>query len=176
MAVDIVAIGDTHCREWSEVHPGIREAVERADVALHCGDFTYMGVVDGLRRCSKRAVVVHGNSDPVDVRRELPPIEVFGVEGLRIGATHPAWGGPPFQLDELLEDFESPVDVVLFGHLHEVCDELRDDVLFVSPGQGYRSFMVPATIAVVTVEAGVATADIRVIEAAEERRKLRSEV
>ena len=176
MTTTIAVVSDTHCMEWEEVHPGIRDAVSEADIAVHCGDFTRMSVVEGMRRHSRRAVLVHGNSDPVDVRRELPPIEVFGVEGLRIGATHPAWGGPPFQLDELLEDFESPVDVVLFGHLHEVCDELRDDVLFVSPGQGYRSFMVPATIAVVTVEAGVATADIRVIEAAEERRKLRSEV
>ena len=92
MAVDIVAIGDTHCREWSEVHPAIREAVEQADVALHCGDFTYMGVVDGMVGCAKRAVVVHGNSDQVNVRRTLPYVEVLEVEGARIGVIHPILG------------------------------------------------------------------------------------
>ena len=176
MVTTIAVVSDTHCMEWEEVHPGIRAAISEADIAVHCGDFTKMSVVEGMRREARHAVLVHGNSDPVEVRRALPPFEVFQVDGVRIGATHPAWGGPPFALDELLQDFESPLDVVLFGHLHETCDEMRDDVLFVSPGQGYRSFMVPATIAVVTVEGGMATAEIRVIEAADERRKLRNEV
>ena len=176
MTTTIAVVSDTHCLEWEEVHPGIRAAVSDADIAVHCGDFTKMSVAEGMRREARHAVLVHGNSDPVEVRRALPPFEVFQVDGVRIGATHPAWGGPPFALDELLQDFESPLDVVLFGHLHETCDEMRDGVLFVSPGQGYRSFMVPATIAVVTVEGGMAAAEIRVIEAAEERRNLRSEV
>lgn len=166
MAVDIVAIGDTHCREWSEVHPGIREAVERADVALHCGDFTYMGVVDGMRRCAKRAIVVHGNSDQVDVRRSLPYVEVLEIEGARIGVTHPSWGGPEFPLEELLPDFPEPVDAIVFGHFHESIIEERGGVLFVNPGQGYASFMVPCTIARLRVDAGQITASIETVEPA----------
>ena len=166
MAVDIVAIGDTHCREWSEVHPGIREAVEQADVALHCGDFTYMGVVDGMRQCAKRAIVVHGNSDQVDVRRSLPYAEVLEIEGARIGVTHPSWGGPEFPLEELLPDFPEPVDAIVFGHFHVPINEERDGVLFVNPGQGYASFMVPCTIARLRVEEGRITASIETVEPA----------
>ncbi len=176
MVTSIAVVSDTHCVEWREVHPEIREMVSEADIAVHCGDFTKMSVVEGMRESARRAVLVHGNSDPVDVRRALPAVDVFEAGGLRVGVTHPAWGGPPFGLGELLEDFTGPVDVVLFGHLHEVRDEVRDGVLFVSPGQGYRSFMVSSTAALVTVEGGSASVDIRVIEAAEERRGLRSEV
>ena len=138
--------------------------MSQADIAVHCGDFTGLSVVDGVRQAAERAVIVHGNSDPVEIRRELPYVEVFEVDGKRIGVTHPAWGGPPFELDELLPDFPDPVDVVIFGHLHETVNEERDGVLFVNPGQGYASFMVPATIAVLTITDGAISVEVRVVE------------
>ena len=164
MTVRIVAIGDTHCREWEEVHPAIRKAVGQADIALHCGDFTYMGVVEGMRGHAKRAIVVHGNSDQVEVRRAIPYVEIVEVEGKRIGVTHPAWGGPEFDLERLLPDFPEQVDVIVFGHFHEPVNEEREGVLFVNPGQGYASFMVPATMATLTIEDGKVTAEIHTVE------------
>ena len=135
-----------------------------ADIAVHCGDFTRMDVVDGMRREAKRAIVVHGNSDPVDVRQAIPYVEVIEVEGKRIGFTHPAWGGPEFELEKLLPDFPDPVDVIVFGHFHETIVETQNGVLFVNPGQGYSSFLVAATIAVIEVENGEVTAEIVEIE------------
>ena len=107
MSVSIVVVSDTHCYRWDEVHPYIRKAVAEADIAVHCGDFTRLDVVEGVRRTAKKAVAVHGNSDPVEIREALPYIEVIEVEGKRIGVIHPAWGGPPFELEELFKDFSS---------------------------------------------------------------------
>ncbi len=166
MSTQIVVVSDTHCHSWAEVHPLIKEAVAGADIAVHCGDFTRMDVVDGMRMAARKAVVVHGNTDPVDVRRAISYVEIFECEGKRIGVTHPAWGGPPFEPEELLPDFLEPVDAILFGHLHEPFNKWVDGVLFVNPGQGYSSFAVPATIAVLTVERGEMEAEIRVIEPA----------
>ncbi len=166
MTTTIVAISDTHCASWDEVHPDIRGAVAEADITVHCGDFTRADVVDGVRRDALRAIVVHGNSDPVEIRQSLPYVEVFEVEGKRIGVTHPAWGGPEFDLADLLPDFPEPVDIIFFGHLHETVNERRDGVLFVNPGQAYASFMVPSTIAVLTVTDGEVSAEIRVVEPA----------
>ena len=161
----IAVVSDTHCLDWSEVHPDIKAALADADIAVHCGDFTRMSVVEGVKACSKRAVVVHGNSDPVDIRSAIPYVDVIEVEGVRIGVTHPAWGGPEFEPEELLPDFPEPVDAILFGHLHETMNESRNGVLYINPGQGYGSFMVPATMAIVTAEGGVISAEIRQIEA-----------
>ena len=163
VTVKIAVVSDTHCHTWEEVHPDIRRAVSEADVAVHCGDFTHMDVVEGVRRSAKRAVIVHGNSDPVEVREALPYVELLEVEGRRIGVTHPAWGGPPFDPKELLGDFPDGVDAVLFGHLHETVSETQNGVLFLSPGQGYVSFMVPATMAMLTIENGVMSTEIRVV-------------
>ena len=80
MTVTIAAVSDTHCRTWDEVHPDIRRALVDADIAVHCGDFSRMDVVEGIRREAKRAVVVHGNSDPVDIRRAIPYVEELEVE------------------------------------------------------------------------------------------------
>ena len=164
MTTTIAVISDTHFNRWDEVHPRIKEAVRDADIAVHCGDIVRQDVVDGMRREAKRAVIVHGNSDPPDLRQSLPYTEVIEVEGVRLGVTHPAWGGPEFPFEELLPDFPEPVDAILFGHIHEPVNETRDGILFLNPGQAYKSFMVPATIATLTVHAGHMTAQIITIE------------
>ncbi len=152
MPTRITIISDTHFYRWDEVHPDIRRAVREADIAIHCGDIVRQDVVNGMRREAKRAVIVHGNSDPPELRESLPYTEVIEVEGVRLGITHPAWGGPEFPLEELLADFPEPVDAILFGHFHETINEVRDGVLFLNPGQAYKSFMVPATIAALIVD------------------------
>ena len=52
---------------------------------------------------------------------------------------------------------------MLFGHLHEAINETRDGVLYLNPGQGYSSFMVPATIAILTIDGGEFSAELRQI-------------
>jgi|TARA_Y100000310_G_scaffold339191_1_gene431128 hypothetical protein len=163
LATRIVVVSDTHCRKWEEVHPSIKSELASADIAIHCGDFTTMAVVDGMRTVAKQVVVVHGNSDPPELRQAIPYVELLEVEGVRIGVTHPAWGGPEFPLEELLQDFPEGVDVVIFGHFHETINERRNGALFLNPGQGYASFMVPATVIEMTVDSGNVSAEIKVV-------------
>ena len=164
MPTRIVVVSDTHCREWEEVHPEIRRLVAGADIAVHCGDYTGMAVVEGMRSSSRRAVVVHGNSDPPELRGAIPYVELIAVEGCKIGVIHPAWGGPEFPMEELLPDFAEKPDVVLFGHTHETVNERLNGVLYLNPGQGYSSFMVPATIVVLTVDGTDVRAEVQQIE------------
>ncbi len=172
MATEIVVVSDTHCHEWTEVHPEIKEAVAAADIAVHCGDVVRTDVVEGFRESAKLAVVVHGNSDPPELRSAIPAVELIEIEGRRIGVTHPAWGGPEFPLQELLPDFESMggVDTVLFGHIHETVDEIAGGVRFINPGQGYESFMVPGTFAVLRVEGCNIEVEFRTVTPRKTRR------
>lgn len=160
----ILLIGDTHAYHWDDVHPRVREAVAEADIAVHAGDIVRMAVVDGFRAAAKRSYVVHGNSDPPELRAALPHRELFEVDGVRIGLTHPAWGGPEFPPEELLPDFPEGVDVILYGHLHVPLVEQRYGVLFVNGGQPYPQFLVPTTIAWLTIEDGVPRAEIELVE------------
>jgi len=162
----ILVVGDTHAYQWEDVHPGIRAAVAEADIAVHCGDIVRFEVVDGFKATAKRAIVVHGNSDPVELRQGLPYRERFEVDGVRIGVTHPSWAGPEFPSEVLREDFPEGVDVILYGHTHYPIHETIDGVLYLNGGQGYASFLVPCNVAWLTIEDGVCSAEIVEIEPA----------
>ena len=148
----ILVVGNTRVHHWGDVYPRVREAVAEADIAFHCGDIVHLDVVAGFRKTAKRAIVVHGNTDPVDVRRALPYREIVEVDGVRIGVLHPSWGGPEFEPEVLFGDFPEGVDVIAYGHLHEPVNEVVDGVLFVNGGRSYASFLVPATMAWLIVE------------------------
>ncbi|MBI4329057.1 MAG: YfcE family phosphodiesterase [Chloroflexi bacterium] len=160
----ILVIGDTHCRRWEDVHAEVRRLAAEADIVVHCGDHTGLGVVEGLRRAARKAVIVYGNSDHAEVRKEVPHQAVIEVDGKRIAVTHPSWGGPPFDPELILRDFEGPVDVVLFGHTHDPMNEVRNGVLYLNPGQPYSSFLTDATAAVLTIEDGRLEGQILLIE------------
>lgn len=158
MATRIVVTGDTHIRRWDEAHEALRAAVAEADIAIHCGDWVHLDTVAGFRAAARRAVVVHGNSDPFELRAALPAYELLEVDGVRIGITHPAWGGPEFPPEELFKDFPEAewghLDAICYGHIHEPLDAVIRGMHFVNPGQGYPSFMVPGTYAVMEIDAG----------------------
>ena len=164
MPIKIAVISDTHCYEWDDIHPDMRTLVAECDIAIHCGDIVRQPVVEGFLKSAKKGLIVHGNSDPVDLRESLPYTQVIEVEKIKIGITHPAWGGPEFPPSELFKDFDEALDIILFGHTHEPLIQNISGTLFVNPGQGYKSFMVDGTMAVITIDNGVADAEIVVIE------------
>ena len=170
-ATRILVIGDTHARSWDEVHPRVRDAVAAADIAVHCGDIVSAAVVEGFRATARCAIVVHGNSDPPELRTALPARERFDVDGVRVGVTHPAWGAEEFEPARLLPDFTEEgapaVDVICYGHLHEPVNETHEGVLFLNGGQSYPSFLVPATVAWLTIEDGVARGEIEQVAPAQ---------
>jgi hypothetical protein len=151
VTTSVLLVGDTHIRTWDAAHPELRRAVREADLTLHAGDWVHLDAVRGFEADARRSLVVHGNSDPVDLRKALPHREVVDVEDLRIGLTHPSWGREEFPSERLLPDFPpeevGPVDVICFGHFHVTLDEVVEGVRFVNAGQGYPSFMVPGTVA-----------------------------
>lgn len=161
----ILLVGDTHAFTWDELHPRLREAVAEADIAVHAGDIVRLDVTDQFSEVARRSYVVHGNSDPAEIRRALPYREIFEVDGLRIGLTHPSWAGPEFEPKVLFGDFPEGVDVILYGHLHETVNETIDGVLFLNGGQAYPSFLVRATIAWLIIEDGVPRGEIEEIAA-----------
>lgn len=142
----------------------MREAVSSSDISVHCGDIVRENVVEGFLTAAKKGIIVHGNSDPVELRETLPYMETIKVEEIEIGIIHPAWGGPEFPPEELFKDFNNRPDVILFGHTHEPLNDHIEGTLFVNPGQGYKSFMVDGTMAVLTINKKKITVEIITVE------------
>ncbi len=160
----ILVISDTHVRTLQELPKGILQAIREAEWVVHCGDYESLVVVEELRRLARHFVGVYGNSDRGDVRHQLPPKLTIQVVGREIVVTHPHWGGHPDGLEEELAAQFPHVDAVLFGHTHEPCNLMLNGTLFLNPGQGYPSFMVPASIGILTVSKGGLTGEILTLD------------
>ena len=167
MLTTITLISDTHCKTWEEVHPEIKRKVLESDYAIHCGDYVRKNVLDGFVSNSNNPIVVHGNSDPIEIRKLIPYTQTLKINNINIGIIHPAWGKEEFDFKELLSDFpEEKLDAIFFGHTHEPINEIIDNVLFVNPGQAYSSFLVPGTIAIITINEKNISCEIKEISPA----------
>ena len=164
MSTSVLLVGDTHILTWEAAHPELQRAVRSADIALHAGDWVGTQAVEGFRKQARRSVLVHGNSDPVELRQSLPYREVIEVDQIRIGLLHPAWGREEFPPYRLLPDFPpedfGALDVICFGHLHKTMDTQVEGMRFVNAGQGYPSFLVPGTIAWLRISGSELTVEI----------------
>ena len=156
----ILVIADTHVRAFRELPEGIQKAVREAEWVVHCGDFTGMALLDELRKLAPHFVGVFGNTDPSSIRQRLPHQTAFEIEGRKVIVIHPHWGGHPDGLESELARRFPGADAILFGHTHEPCNMKINDTLLLNPGQAYASFMVPATMAVLTINRGELTAGI----------------
>jgi hypothetical protein len=150
----ILVISDTHVSTLQELSQALRQAVLEADWVVHCGDYTSIAVVQELQLLAARFVGVYGNADSSSVRSRLPNRATFEVQGKKIAVAHPHWGGHPAGLEEeLLAQFPGAA-AILYGHTHDRAISHINDTLLLNPGQGYRSFMVPASAGWLTIEHG----------------------
>jgi hypothetical protein len=129
----IVAISDTHASSIEEFPTVLLDNLKNADMIIHTGDYTSKTVLDQLRAL-KSFRGVYGNMDPLEIRKEMPEKAIFDAADCRIGLTHPAEGGPPFGIENIVRKKFDRVDLIVYGHTHNAKRERKGDVLFVNPG------------------------------------------
>ncbi len=156
----ILVISDTHFRAPGVLSPRLLRLIAGSDCVVHCGDFVSTTVVDELRRLSRHFVGVYGNADPDNVRRMLPAETTFLSGGKEIAVIHPYWGGDEYGLEDELTARYPRADVILFGHTHVPCNLTMNGTLLINPGQAYASFMVPASVGILTINEDGISAEI----------------
>ena len=97
----IVIISDTHTDSIDNLPGRVLDELSGADMIIHAGDFTGKRVLDALRKIGPFRGV-YGNIDWLDVRKELPAIDVIQAGDFSIGVNHPAEGGSPLTLEHRL--------------------------------------------------------------------------
>ena len=95
----IGVISDTHARELKDLPRKLVEILNGVDILVHAGDYTHKSLLDELKTLGPFKGV-YGNTDPKEIRAELPAVNLFKVEGFKIGVTHPAEGGSPVRMEE----------------------------------------------------------------------------
>ncbi len=142
-------VSDTHVGEvLPRMPPGVLAALEGSDLIIHAGDLSTADALGELRRLAP-VVAVQGNHDR-EGGLDLPGTAVVEVAGATIGVVHgdrpapvEALGGAvslatgrgqTLGLTRQLMRRVGPVDVVVFGHLHETFAQRIDGTLVFSPG------------------------------------------
>jgi len=133
----IGVLSDTHLHSAEELPWQIIEAFSEVDLIVHTGDFVMTDVLDGLREIGD-VKAVRGNMDCEELRKILPEKETLIVSGKRIGIIHGS--GAPWGIENRLRGQFDQVDGILYGHTHQVNNQVIGGVLFFNPGQAKNSF------------------------------------
>jgi uncharacterized protein len=125
----VAVISDTHLPRGARRLPELcLERLRTADLILHAGDLTSVGVLEELEALGPPVEAVLGNVDEPALRELLPEERIVLVAGVRIGMRH-----LPDRDDRLLARFPG-CGAVVFGHTHVPLVEDRDGVWLLNPG------------------------------------------
>jgi len=151
--VKIGVISDTHVRTFDEIPAPVLQALEKVDLIVHAGDFTQVAVLEGLSRMGEVKAVC-GNMDSDELKRQLPPRELFMVDGKQVGLVH-GWGAP-WGIAGRVRKLFSDVDIVIYGHSHQSFNKYFQGSLLFNPGQARNSF------GLITIDDGIRAEIVKV--------------
>ena len=138
-------VSDTH----GYCDPRLLEVLQGVDVILHAGDVGSEAVLEALGQIAP-VYAVRGNNDEPLGGLGLPALLDVELGGAVVRVVH--------QLAHAGD--LSGIDVLVFGHSHGQLCEMRDGVLLLNPGAAGRvGFHALQTAALLTIEAGVASAE-----------------
>ena len=129
----IAIISDTHMpRGARRVPDACVEAMRAADVIVHAGDLSSIGVLDWLESLGPPVHAVHGNVDSAEVQERLPGTLSFDAGESTLAVIHDA-GPAKGRLARVRRRFPE-ADAVVFGHSHLPLNESVDGFQIFNPG------------------------------------------
>ena len=153
--MDVVLISDTHVPVRAKDLPGeLWDAVERADLVIHPGDWVDVALLDALERRSRRLLACWGNNDGPELRERLPEVARAEVDGVGIAVVHET--GPAAGRERRCASAYPDVDLLCFGHSHIPWDTTTGNLRLLNPGSPTDRRRQPAgTYLTFRVSAGV---------------------
>ncbi|BDI21966.1 metallophosphoesterase [Herbiconiux sp. L3-i23] len=117
MTTRLLLLSDTHLPKRAKDLPAeVWDAVDRADVVVHAGDWVDEATLDHLHARSTQLLACYGNNDGDDLRARLPEVARAKIDGVRLAVVHETGSaqGREKRIDEGFPD----TDLVVFGHSH----------------------------------------------------------
>ena len=129
----LAVLADTHLGASAALPATVSANLSQADIVVHAGDFTSPSLLHELLQYREFHGVC-GNSDSPQVCMQLPPHEIFSVQGYRIGVVH-GWG-PRAGLEQRVIDYFQGcgLDVLIYGHSHLPVCRHEQGLWLINPG------------------------------------------
>ncbi|SFI93458.1 metallophosphoesterase family protein [Amycolatopsis sacchari] len=130
----LLLLADTHVPKRARVLPEeVWQAVDKADVVIHAGDWVEVALLDELAARSRRLIGVYGNNDGPELRKRLPEVAREELDGVRLAVVHET-GAAKGREQRCAAAFPD-TDVLVFGHSHIPWDTVADNGLrLLNPG------------------------------------------
>ncbi|WP_025158573.1 metallophosphoesterase family protein [Leifsonia aquatica] len=159
----LLLISDTHVPTRARSLPApVLDAVDRADVVVHAGDWVDAATLDLLQARARRLVGVWGNNDGPALRRRLPEVARVVLGGLRFAVVHET-GQATGREARADRDFPE-TDVLVFGHSHIPWDTVSPaGMRLLNPGSPTDRRRQPACTYLTATVADGALADVRLV-------------
>jgi putative phosphoesterase len=154
-------VSDTHLRMAGDLPISLLPLLGAADVVLHAGDITAVGVLDRFAEFAPVHAVL-GNNDAPYVGL-LPERCTIDLDGVTVGMVHDS--GPTAGRPQRVRRWFPTVDVVVFGHSHQpVCERLDDGGVLLNPGSPTQRRSAPThTVAWLCCDAG-AVVEVEIVD------------
>lgn len=139
----IVVLSDTHIpSQASELPTDVVNALRKADVCIHAGDFACKKAIDQIQSCVSKLIGVKGNMDDRGVT--FPEKVVTTIEGVTIGIMH-GQGAPQGLLEYISKSFakDKGLDMIIFGHSHQPFNEVKNGIVYFNPGSSTDTVFAP---------------------------------
>jgi putative phosphoesterase len=115
--MQLVLISDTHLPVRAKKMPGaVWDAIDRADVVIHAGDWVSVDLLDELETRAQRLIGCWGNNDGPELRARLPEVARVTLDGLPVAVVHET--GAATGREERCERAYPNVELLVFGHSH----------------------------------------------------------
>jgi uncharacterized protein len=115
--MELLLISDTHVPKRARGLPTqVWDAVARADVVVHAGDWMDVALLDLLESRAARLVACWGNNDGDDLRSRLPERCDVTLAGVRFTVVHET-GSSKGREARMSREYPD-TDVLVFGHSH----------------------------------------------------------
>ncbi|HET7304266.1 MAG TPA: metallophosphoesterase [Segeticoccus sp.] len=130
----LLLIADTHLPKRAKDLPGaVWDAVDKADVVVHAGDWVDVDLLDRLERRAHRLLGCWGNNDGPELRDRLPEVARARLAGVEVAVVHET--GAAKGREARCERAHPGVDVLVFGHSHIPWDSVTPGGLrLLNPG------------------------------------------
>jgi putative phosphoesterase len=127
----LAVFSDTHATDDPSLSDAMCEALDRAEVTIHAGDFTTPAVLDHFEAATDSVVAVSGNRDTPGVRKRVPEMATVNALDRRILVVH---GHDHDETSLSLLARQEGADVVVVGHTHRPMVGRIGEIAVLNPG------------------------------------------
>ena len=153
----IGVISDTHS---GNIPAAVLERFKSVDLIIHAGDICDLQTLKVLKKIAPTKAV-QGNMDESAVKKELLLKEIITCGNLKVGVTHGHIGESREALKNAMTSFkDDKMDVVIFGHSHQVLNARVGNTLYFNPGSPNDVVAECFSYGLISIEAGKIKAEI----------------